>query len=94
MTVATTGPTAASYAGRELWGAFIGGAFVEAGDAGTFAVMEPATGRQLARVVTGGADLVDQAVAVARRAYGPGATRPLVSGAGCCGWRPPRSART
>ena len=71
MTVAMTGPAAASYAGRELWGAFIGGAFVEAGDAGTFAVMEPATGQQLARVVNGGADLVDRAVAVARRAYGP-----------------------
>jgi acyl-CoA reductase-like NAD-dependent aldehyde dehydrogenase len=33
--------------------------------------MEPATGRQIARVVSGGADLVDRAVAEARRAYGP-----------------------
>ena len=71
MTVAMTGAAAASYAGRERWGAIIGGAFVDAQDAGTFAVMEPATGQQLARVVNGGADLVDQAVAVARRAYGP-----------------------
>jgi acyl-CoA reductase-like NAD-dependent aldehyde dehydrogenase len=31
--------------------------------------MEPATGRQLARVVSGGADLVDRAVADARRGY-------------------------
>jgi acyl-CoA reductase-like NAD-dependent aldehyde dehydrogenase len=66
-----TGTAAASYAGRELWGALIGGAFVQAEDAGTFAVMEPATGQQIARVVNGGADLVDRAVAEARRAYGP-----------------------
>src|ERR1700734_2319135 len=71
MTAATSSAETAGYAGREVWGAFIGGAFVEAGDAETFAVMEPATGRQLARVVSGGADLVDRAVAEARRAYGP-----------------------
>ena len=70
MTVAMTG-TAPEYAGRELWGAVIGGALAGDGDAGTFAVMEPATGRQIARVVNGGADLVDRAVAEARRAYGP-----------------------
>jgi acyl-CoA reductase-like NAD-dependent aldehyde dehydrogenase len=57
--------------GRDLWGAFIGGAYVDAGEAETFAVMEPATGREIARVVNGGADLVDRAVAQARRAYGP-----------------------
>jgi acyl-CoA reductase-like NAD-dependent aldehyde dehydrogenase len=71
MTIATSSAAAPGYAGRELWGAFIGGAFVEAADAETFAVMEPATGRQLARVVSGGADLVDQAVSEARRAFGP-----------------------
>jgi acyl-CoA reductase-like NAD-dependent aldehyde dehydrogenase len=71
MTAVTSSAGTAGYAGREVWGAFIGGAFVEAGDAETFAVMEPATGRQIARVVSGGADLVDRAVAEARRAYGP-----------------------
>jgi acyl-CoA reductase-like NAD-dependent aldehyde dehydrogenase len=71
MTATMPGAEAASCSGRELWGAFIGGAFVPAGDAETFAVMEPATGRQIARVVNGGADLVDRAVADARRAYGP-----------------------
>jgi acyl-CoA reductase-like NAD-dependent aldehyde dehydrogenase len=58
-------------AGRELWGAFIGGAFTEAGDAAVFPVMEPATGRQFARVVSGDAELVDRAVTAARRACGP-----------------------
>src|ERR1700688_1170987 len=71
MTAVTSSAETAVYAGPEVWGAFIGGAFVEAGDAETFAVMEPATGRQIARVVSGGADLVDRAVAEARRAYGP-----------------------
>ncbi len=71
MTATMSGAAAPGYAGRELWGAFVGGAFVEAGDAETFAVMEPATGQQIARVVSGGADLVDRAVAAARRAYGP-----------------------
>jgi acyl-CoA reductase-like NAD-dependent aldehyde dehydrogenase len=71
MTAVTSSTETAGYAGRDVWGAFIGGAFVEPGGAETFAVMEPATGRQLARVVNGGADLVDRAVAEARRAYGP-----------------------
>jgi acyl-CoA reductase-like NAD-dependent aldehyde dehydrogenase len=71
VTAAMSSAVTSGYAGRELWGAFIGGTFVDARDAETFAVMEPATGRQIARVVSGGADLVDQAVAEARRAYGP-----------------------
>src|SRR5580692_2234698 len=71
MTAVTSSAETAAYAGRDVWGAFIGGAFVEPGDAETFAVMEPATGRPLARVVSGGADLVDRAVTEARRAYGP-----------------------
>src|ERR1700734_749664 len=71
MTAVTSSAGTAGYAGREVWGAFIDGAFAEVGEAETFAVMEPATGRQLARVVSGGADLVDRAVAEARRAYGP-----------------------
>ncbi len=53
MTAATTSAVTPGYAGRGIWGAFIGGAFVEAGDAETFAVTEPATGRQIARVVSG-----------------------------------------
>jgi hypothetical protein len=35
--------------GRVRWGAFIGGAFAGAGDDDTFAVTEPATGREIAR---------------------------------------------
>ena len=71
MTAAMSSAVTSGYAGRDLWGAFIGGTFVDARGAETFAVMEPATGRQIARVVSGDADLVDQAVAEARRAYGP-----------------------
>jgi acyl-CoA reductase-like NAD-dependent aldehyde dehydrogenase len=71
MTAITSGTAASRLARQEPWGAFIDGAFVAAGDAQTFAVMEPATGRPLARVVSGGADLVDRAVASARRALGP-----------------------
>lgn len=54
---------------RKLWGAFIGGAFVEAGDLPTFAVHEPATGDEIARVVNADAAVVDRAVRDARRAY-------------------------
>ena len=69
MTAATSDAVTSGYAGRAIWGAFIGGAFAAAGDQETFAVTEPATGRPLARVVSGGAGLVDRAVAEARRAY-------------------------
>jgi acyl-CoA reductase-like NAD-dependent aldehyde dehydrogenase len=71
MTATMPGAARPGYPGRDLWGAFIGGAFTEVGDAETFAVMEPATGRQIARVVSGGPDLVDRAVSEARRAFGP-----------------------
>ena len=54
---------------RKLWGAFIGGAFVEAGHLPTFAVHEPATGDEIARVVNADAAVVDRAVSDARRAY-------------------------
>jgi acyl-CoA reductase-like NAD-dependent aldehyde dehydrogenase len=54
---------------RKLWGAFIGGAFVEAGHLPTFAVHEPATGDEIARVVDADAAVVDRAVRDARRAY-------------------------
>ena len=69
MTAATSDAVTSGYAGRAIWGAFIGGAFAATGDEETFAVTEPATGRPLARVVSGGAGLVDRAVAEARRAY-------------------------
>jgi acyl-CoA reductase-like NAD-dependent aldehyde dehydrogenase len=71
MTVVSAGTEACRPVPRELWGAFVDGAFVAAAGEPTFAVMEPATGQPLARVVSGGADLVDQAVASARRAFGP-----------------------
>ena len=54
---------------RKLWGAFIGGAFVEVGHLPTFAVHEPATGDEIARVVNADAAVVDRAVRDARRAY-------------------------
>ena len=53
MTVTMSSAAGSGYAGREVWGAFIDGAFADAADAPTFPVMEPATGRQLARVVSG-----------------------------------------
>jgi acyl-CoA reductase-like NAD-dependent aldehyde dehydrogenase len=71
MTATVSGAAKPGYPRRERWGAFIGGAFTEVGDAETFAVMEPATGQQIARVISGGPDLVDRAVAEARRAFGP-----------------------
>jgi acyl-CoA reductase-like NAD-dependent aldehyde dehydrogenase len=71
MTATVSGAAKPGYPRRERWGAFIGGAFTEVGDAETFAVMEPATGQQIARVISGGPDLVDRAVAKARRAFGP-----------------------
>ncbi len=69
MTTALSGAATAGYAGRAIWGAFIGGAFAATADAETFEVMEPATGRPIARVVAGGAELVDLAVADARLAF-------------------------
>ena len=54
---------------RPVWGAFIHGAFVEAGDAQTFEVLEAATGRSIARVVSADDALVERAVADSRRAY-------------------------
>jgi acyl-CoA reductase-like NAD-dependent aldehyde dehydrogenase len=54
---------------REHWGAFIGGQWVLPGDAGSFAVLEPATGGHLADVLAADEQLVDRAVRDARRAY-------------------------
>jgi acyl-CoA reductase-like NAD-dependent aldehyde dehydrogenase len=71
MTVTMPSAAGSGYAGREVWGAFIDGAFADTADAPTFPVMEAATGRQLARVVSGDSDLADRAVAAARRAFGP-----------------------
>ncbi len=53
----------------EVWGAFIAGAWIPAGDRGTFGVTEPATGQEFARVVNAGAELVAEAVADSRRAF-------------------------
>ncbi|RZT25537.1 aldehyde dehydrogenase (acceptor) [Mycobacterium sp. BK558] len=53
---------------RARWGAFIDGEFVAVGDDATFEVIEPSTGRPLASVVSGDADLVDRAVRSARAA--------------------------
>jgi acyl-CoA reductase-like NAD-dependent aldehyde dehydrogenase len=69
MTAAMSDAVTSGYDGRGIWGALIGGVFTEAADAETFAVTEPATGRPIARVVSGGTDLVNKAVTEARRAY-------------------------
>jgi acyl-CoA reductase-like NAD-dependent aldehyde dehydrogenase len=69
MTATLPGSAATEYAGRDRWGAFIGGGWVDVGDAETFAVTEPATGREIARVVSGDADLVAAAVTDSRRAF-------------------------
>lgn len=53
---------------RTVWGAFIDGAFVPAGQSPTFEVIEPSTATPLARVVEGDAELVDRAVSAARAA--------------------------
>lgn len=72
MTATVSGAAKPDYPGRDVWGAFIGGAFAEVGDAETFAVMEPATGRQIARVVSDGPGLVDRAAASLRPARSAG----------------------
>jgi acyl-CoA reductase-like NAD-dependent aldehyde dehydrogenase len=53
-----------------VWSAYVGGGWVDAGDRETFAVMEPATGREIGRVVDGDERLVADAVADSRRAFG------------------------
>ncbi|HSJ46102.1 MAG TPA: aldehyde dehydrogenase family protein [Euzebyales bacterium] len=53
---------------RSEYGLFIGGAFVEPQDGGTFKTVNPATEEVLAAVTVAGADDVDRAVAAARRA--------------------------
>ncbi|MDZ5086967.1 MULTISPECIES: aldehyde dehydrogenase family protein [Mycobacteriaceae] len=64
---ATADSTSAS-ATRAVWGAFIDGAFVAAGDLSTFEVTEPATGAPLATVASADDALVHRAVESARAA--------------------------
>ncbi len=52
----------------DTWSAFVAGEWVAPAGRPTFAVVEPATGRELARVVDADAELVASAVADARRA--------------------------
>jgi len=54
---------------RPVWGAFIGGGFVDSTGSDTFEVLEAANGRVLASVVDADDALVDAAVLDARRAY-------------------------
>jgi acyl-CoA reductase-like NAD-dependent aldehyde dehydrogenase len=69
MTAGLTTVGTSDYAQRRLWGAFIGGSFVDVAGAETFAVTEAATGLELGHVVSGGVGLVDQAVTAARGAF-------------------------
>jgi len=63
MTAAMPDAVTSGYDGRGIWSALIGGVFTEAADAETFTVTEPATGRPIARVVSGGTDLGETAAA-------------------------------
>jgi acyl-CoA reductase-like NAD-dependent aldehyde dehydrogenase len=69
MTITATDTRTSQQAERPVWSSFIDRAFVEPGTASTFAVIEPATGREIARVASADADIVDRAVASARRAF-------------------------
>jgi len=51
----------------------IGGEWIDAADGATFDTRDPATGRALASVASGGAVDIDRAVAAARRAFGDNA---------------------
>jgi acyl-CoA reductase-like NAD-dependent aldehyde dehydrogenase len=65
----TFAATSTHYDVRSDWGAFIDGQFVPTDGFEMFEVTESATGQVLARVVSGGPDLVDAAVASAKSAY-------------------------
>src|SRR4051794_38575364 len=69
MSVAGSSPANRS-GERTVWGAYVGGGWVHARDRETFAVLEPATGREIGRVVNGDEQLVADAVADSRRAFG------------------------
>jgi acyl-CoA reductase-like NAD-dependent aldehyde dehydrogenase len=56
--------------GRAVWSAYVGGEWIDVGDRETFAVLEPATGREIGRVVDCDEQLVADAVADSRRAFG------------------------
>ncbi|HEY3728606.1 MAG TPA: aldehyde dehydrogenase family protein [Solirubrobacteraceae bacterium] len=57
------------HSGQDPRGAYIGGGWVDVGGRATFAVVEPATGAEIARVVDGDQRLVDDAVTDSRRAF-------------------------
>jgi phenylacetaldehyde dehydrogenase len=67
--VGAAGRAAAEEAAGRSWGLFIDGSWVEPASGETFAVENPATGRELCRVAAGGAADVDRAVAAARKAF-------------------------
>ena len=69
LTAKAFAASSSRYDVRPTWGAFIDGEFMPVDGAEIFEVTEAATGRILASVVSGGDDLVDAAVASARRAY-------------------------
>ncbi len=61
--------TDAVLADRPVWGAFIGGHFIDHDGADTFEVLEAATGLAMARIVVATDEMVDLAVTDSRRAY-------------------------
>jgi aldehyde dehydrogenase (NAD+) len=54
---------------RPRYGHFIGGKFVDGREEGTFATVDPATGKELAKIAAADAGEVDKAVRSARAAY-------------------------
>ena len=54
---------------EKLWGAIIGGKFTDSPKGDVFAVQDPATGLDMARVQSSTPDIVDQAVRDSRRAF-------------------------
>jgi acyl-CoA reductase-like NAD-dependent aldehyde dehydrogenase len=61
--------TSALLSARPLWGPFIGGRFVDVDSREIFEVIEAATARPLARVVSASEEIVDAAVRDARRTH-------------------------
>jgi phenylacetaldehyde dehydrogenase len=63
-----------------VWRMLAGGCWVPAASGMTFPAVDPATGREVARVPLGGAEDIDRAVAGARRAFDEGPWRLTTAG--------------
>ena len=70
MSAAGANPLVNGSGERPIWGAYVGGRWVGTAGRETFAVIEPATGQEICRVVDSDEQLVADAVADSRRAFG------------------------